>query len=302
MRILHVQNLANIAVYLRDAQRELGHESVVASVWDRANYLNYPEDWRFFRGEDILDKATFFATLFSLVHWAEVVHLHGAFGWRRLLRLMRHMGKTIILHFHGMGNLGRRLGSLAHATLLATPDLKRHCPRGIYLPNAFAPLDPAPPRRQNGTFRVVHAHTLREDLEAVKGTETIRRVVSRIPGAELVEVAGRTHDEALRIYASCDLAVDQLRIGWYGAFALECMSLGIPTLGYVDESHGSGNPVHPVNDRILGETIAAFMDDKALRRRVAEKQRKFVIEVHDPVTIARRVLDIYEDSAAGFDD
>ncbi|MFQ6012584.1 MAG: glycosyltransferase [Thermoplasmata archaeon] len=297
MRILHLNNVANVAVELRDAQRQLGHEARVASLVERATWLNFPEDYRFYPGRGLIEKIAFAGQLLNLVRWADVVHVHGTFSNLDVLRTMRNLGKTMVAHYHGTDvRLGswRSSADLFHAILLSTPDLQEACPSGVYVPNPLTPLEAPPRHRPEGPFRVVHAHVRHAALEKVKGTETIRRILAGIDGAELVEVVGKSHGEALAIYASCDLAVDQLRIGWYGMFALECMSMGIPTLGYVEDPNGLGNPVYPVEDGTLRETIEAFLRDEALRHRVAEKQGRYVREVHDPLTIGRRVLEVYE--------
>lgn len=298
MRILHLNNTANVAVQLRDAQRALGHEAIVVTISGIGNYLNYPEDWRLYPLDGIANKVAFASQVFGLVRWADVVHFHNPY-WPSLIHLLKAMTgrKTFIAHYHGLGSVRRwkLMADSATAMILSTPNLRPHCPRGIYIPNPMKPLEPPTRRRRSGRpMRVVHGHTNPPDLERVKGTITIRNVVNRVPEAELVEVQGRPHQEALRIYETCDVAVDQIRIGWYGMFALECMSMGIPTLGYVDDPYRIGNPVYPVDDFTLGETLEQFVRDEELRRRVGEAQRKHVMRIHDPSSIARKVLEVYE--------
>ncbi len=302
VKILHINNTANVAVQLRDAQRDLGHEATVARITEGGAYLNYAEDWRFYPSRGLFQRAAFAAQLYGLVRWADVVHLHSVV-WPRLVRLVDLMraGRTVVAHYHGTDV---RSGLWKHATgvdaiILATPDLQSYCPGGVYIPSPFKPPEVARPEQGPGEpFRVVHAHTELPDLERVKGTMMIRNVIESIPGVEFVEVVGRSNEEVLGIYASCHLAVDQMRIGWYGTFALECMSMGIPTLGYVEDPQGLGNPVYPVEDTSLGETVEAFMEDDALRSRVAENQRRYVCEFHDPLAVSRRVLEVYEEARA----
>lgn len=302
VKILHINNTANVAVQLRDAQRDLGHEATVARISENGAYLNYAEDWRFYPSRGLVQRAAFATQLYGLVRWADVVHLHSVV-WPRLVQLVGLMGagRTVVAHYHGTdvrSGLWKDAAGV-DAIILATPDLRSYCPGGVYIPSPFKPLDVTGPKRGPGEpFRVAHAHTQRPDLERVKGTMTIRKAIGSIPGVELVEVVGRSHEEALGIYASCHLAVDQMRIGWYGTFALECMSMGIPTLGYVEDPQGLGNPVYPVEDTSLGETVEAFMEDDALRSRVAEDQRRYVRRFHEPLAISRRVLEVYEGARA----
>ncbi len=295
MKILHINNIANVAVQLRDAQRSLGHQVIVATTKEDPTILNFPEDLRF---NPSISRAAFAVQLFSLIRWADVVHLH-SFVWPSLVRLMNPIRKFLrrptVAHYHGSDVRSgdwKTSSRLADAIVLSTPDLKRWCPSGTYIPDPITlPKFLAHPSSQK--FRVVHAHIESADLEGVKGTETIREVVGRIPAAELVEVCNTPHDEALRIYATCHLAIDQLRIGWYGMFALECAAMGIPVLGYVDKSIDEKNWVYPVDDSNLEGTILDFMEDRSLCSSVMKEQRSYASRHHNANRIAHRFLNIY---------
>lgn len=43
------------------------------------------------------------------------------------------------------------------------------------------------------------------------------------------------HDKVHELYEKTDLAVDELLVGWYGAFAVEMMALGKPVVCYIRE-------------------------------------------------------------------
>ena len=74
-------------------------------------------------------------------------------------------------------------------------------------------------------FKIVHAPTDR----ARKGSDAVITACSqlqkKIPGRLQLELRGRNIlcFRAIGIYAQVDLIVDQLRLGWYGAFAVEAM-------------------------------------------------------------------------------
>ena len=50
---------------------------------------------------------------------------------------------------------------------------------------------------------------------------------------ELELVEAKPFWEALQIYGSGDIIVDQLLAGWYGGFAVEAMALGKPVIAYL---------------------------------------------------------------------
>ncbi len=301
MRILHLNNLANVAVELRDAQRRQGHEAVVVNTYKGSLPLNYPDDWRVYDESGLWGRLGYRLTLYHLIRWADVVHAHGGFWHRGIARLMG--GKRFLIHYHGSdvrlsppGEGARRCEGFADRVLLATPDLLEYCPGGLYVPSPFTPLEPA--RRAAGSpIRVVHAYAGHADPEGIKGTATIRGAVEGLAGFEFVEVTGVRHDKALEVFRTCDVAVDQIKIGWYGMFALECMSMGIPTLGKVNAYRVRDapvpNPLVPADAGTLRPALEG-MRDPARRRAVGEAQRAFVLERHDPDRIAAEVLRVYE--------
>lgn len=301
MRILHLNNLANVACELRDAQRRQGHEAIVVNTYKGSLPLNYPDDWRVYDESGLWGRLGYRLTLRHLIGWADVVHAHGGFWHRDLARLSQK--KRFVIHYHGSdvrlsapGVDARRCEAFAGRILLSTPDLLQYCPQGVYIPNPFT-APPLADRVSGGPIRVVHAYAGHQDPEAIKGTTTIRTAVQGLHGFEFIGVTGVRHDKALEVYRTCDVAVDQIKIGWYGMFALECMSMGIPTLGKVNayryREAPVPNPLVPADADTLRSALES-MRDAARRRAVGADQRRFVVERHDPDRIAAEVLRIYE--------
>lgn len=297
MKILHVNNTAGTSVTFRDSQIALGHKAIVAQTFRGALPMNWQEDNRFYGDGDFFGKVAFSMQLAHLVRWADIVHIHGYFPPKGL-RFISWFGKPMLLHFKGTEIRTGKWESMArfgNMILLSTPDLKRKCPDGVYLPNPLV-LHGIKSEPNGTNFRVVNAHASNSHwrLEA-KGTNKIREAVNGISGIEFVEITGKPYDVALRIYSSCNLAIDQLVVGWYGVFAIECMSMGIPTLGYVDTSIKEPNPVYPVTAGNLKDVIQKFIHDKHLLYETGERQQKFVLENHDPMHIAKQTIEYYEE-------
>ncbi len=294
MKILHLNNTAGTSVTFRNAQIVLGHEAIVAQTFRGALPMNSHEDYRFYGDGNYLEKLAFGFQLANLVRWADIVHVHGYFPPKGL-RFISWFGKPMVLHFKGTEVRTGKWKSMArfgNLILLSTPDLKRKCPDGFYLPNPLIPHGIIAKPQTN--FRIVNAHARHKDLNELKGTDIIREVVNSIPGVEFVEITGKPHDIALRMYSSCNLAIDQLVIGWYGLFATECMSMGIPTLGYVDTSIKESNPVYPVTADNLKDTIQKFMRENEFSHEIGQRQRKFVLTKHDPINQAHQTIGFYE--------
>lgn len=199
----------------------------------------------------------------------------------------------------------------ASADLLyaVNPDLLRVLPsRTRFLPYASVdPRDwqPAPGRDETRPVRphLIHAPSHR----GVKGTRYVIAAVERLRREgvpfDFTLVEGLSNAEARRLYATADLAVDQLLAGFYGGFAVELMALAVPVIAYMRHEDIALLPQNIAADlpliqadpdtiyAVLREWLTVRKDD--IRQRGRES-RRFVQRWHDPLEIARGVLADYE--------
>ncbi len=98
------------------------------------------------------------------------------------------------------------------------------------------------------------------------------------------------------------MAIDQINAGWYGGFAVECMSLGIPVISYIRESDLSSIPnlmkiqipiinACPCTIKEVLKRCAQLTDLEYLE--FSERHRNYVQEWHDPDRIALEVVRTY---------
>ncbi len=135
----------------------------------------------------------------------------------------------------------------------------------------------------------------------IKGTAHVEVAVTELQNngidIELVLVEGRSYEESLAIYASCDLAVDQVLIGAYGQFAVEAMALGIPTICYIRDDLRSLYPGDMPIVSATPATLSAVIDDLIRRRaewpELAARGRSYVTEAHDAGRVAAVALRAY---------
>jgi glycosyltransferase involved in cell wall biosynthesis len=83
----------------------------------------------------------------------------------------------------------------------------------------------------NKKLHVVHAPTQRE----AKGSKYIISALDSLKAKypkqiDYILVENVSHQEARRLYQEADLVIDQVLIGWYGAFAVEAMLMGKPVI------------------------------------------------------------------------
>lgn len=190
---------------------------------------------------------------------------------------------------------------------------------GSYLTRRLAPLGPWPeydvvppaivlddwhpsPTEPGEVLRVAHAPSKR----AVKGTEAVLAAVEslRRRGApiELDLIEGVPNAEARKRYAAADLVVDQLRIGWYGMFAIESMALAKPVVVHLDEqgaaeteeAFGLELPLVRADEASIEDVLAGLVEVRAELPELGRRSREYVERVHAHTAVARQVLDIYE--------
>lgn len=119
------------------------------------------------------------------------------------------------------------------------PDLLNFLPENaVFLPYAINEEDIVRKKeyKLNSRIKIIHAPTQR----ACKGTDDILTAIEKIDRLypdtiEFTLIEKIKHEDALKLYQEADLVIDQLRVGWYGGFAMETMCMGIPTIAYINE-------------------------------------------------------------------
>jgi hypothetical protein len=186
---------------------------------------------------------------------------------------------------------------LADRVFFLNPDLREWLPGATFIP--YASVDPRSiqpaPLPERDELVVAHAPSDRQ----VKGTRHVEEAVAKLQQeghpVRLDLIEGVTRDEVLARVAQADVVVDQLLIGWYGAFAVEAMALGRPVLAYIREDEPEDNPFG-AELPIVRTTAAALADDllaldRQRRLELGAAGRRFAERHHDPRQIARTVLD-----------
>ena len=178
-----------------------------------------------------------------------------------------------------------------------------------FLPEGHAPVNVVPlrvdisrftpsyPRAETERIRIVHAPSHR----GVKGSEYVLKAFEelnkRYDNIEFVLVEGKTQEEAFKLYQTADIVVDQLLIGTYGVFAIECMAMGKPVITYIkDEMRDKlpGElPIVSADIHTIGEVLEQLIRDGTLRREKGIAGRKYAEDYHDNRFGAGVLRDIY---------
>ncbi|MDX6505618.1 MAG: hypothetical protein QOG06_262 [Gaiellaceae bacterium] len=321
MKVLHSPiNVAGGPGAISAGLRELGVESTLLVFNER------PFERGFDVNLELRDTSRLSSVPFNLpkqlqaLAWAlrrfDVFHFHAGLTLapeRITLPALRAARKGIVFQSWGSDLRGRSAADVSYlrsagAVIVGSYLTRRLSPRGPWpnydvVPPALVLDDWQPsPVEPGEALRVAHAPSKR----AVKGTDAVLAAVEslRARGApiELDLIEGVPNREARLRYAAADVVVDQLRIGWYGMFAIESMALAKPVVVHLDEgaateteeAFGLELPLVRADESNLEDVLAGLVENRGELPELGRRSRNYVERVHAHTAVARRVLDIYE--------
>ena len=249
-------------------------------------------------------------------------HFGNSIGWNHELFLYRLFHKKIFYEFHGSDIRDiRKFCETSKMEYLPEQDIDEHTKKrnrkickkadGIILhddeliPVYGVPLrvdiqqfTPEYPEEHPEKIRIVHAPSKR----GIKGTQSILEAFDRLKekyqNLEFVLVEGKTQAEAFEIYKTADIIVDQVFVGTYGVFSIECMAMGKPVVCYIDprmwKSYPAELPVVSADKDEVERRIEELILDGKRRRELGMAGRSFVETYHDYRAVAWLLKGIYE--------
>lgn len=190
------------------------------------------------------------------------------------------------------------------------PELGHVVGEGTFMPYANVDVEgqvqfaPAPGRRP----RIVHAPS----NGGIKGTPLVLAALERLKSRfefDLVLIENTPHAEAMKLYESADLAIDQVLAGWYGGFAVELMAMGKPVAAYIREEDRAfvppemwdEMPILRLDPRTLDDDLAAILADPSKLVEHGERSRRYALRWHNPVITAKALSRVYQDPEASLD-
>jgi hypothetical protein len=155
------------------------------------------------------------------------------------------------------------------------------------------------PAPDDDVVRIVHA----PNHPHYKGTRFVVDAVERLRAdgerVELVLVQGVRSDEARRLYERAHVVVDQLLIGAYAQFAIECMALGRPVVCYLNPRFAVHHPeweeapiVNATPETVLDE-LRRLVRDRELRLELGRRGPEYVRRHHSLAAVGRQLDAVY---------
>jgi hypothetical protein len=198
---------------------------------------------------------------------------------------------------------------LADQVFYLNPELGHYVSTGQFLPYANVQVETIRPESGSERARPLVLHAPSDPT--VKGTALIEAALGELADRfdfEYVAVRNRPHDEAMRLYRTADLVIDQVLAGWYGGFAVELMAMGKPVACYIRDPDLDFVPaamrrdlpllrIHPSN---LAGDLAVIFRHRDKWREWGEQGRKFVLKWHNPHRIAAAMVAAYRHPQSHF--
>ena len=145
--------------------------------------------------------------------------------------------------------------------------------------------------------KILHAPS----KQRIKGTIYIEQAIEKLKRKgllfEYIRVEGLNNNEAMQLYSTADIIVDQLLIGSYGIFACEGMALGKPVVCYIQDSltdtYPNGFPIVNANPDTIEEVLEELILSPEKRYNIGLKSRDYVERIHDIKVVAKRLIGVY---------
>jgi glycosyltransferase involved in cell wall biosynthesis len=294
MNILHVgNNICGIPNTFKRAENLAGHNAkVISFVPDPQGHISdydFNEPSRFRRLLILLSLASSYETF---------IFTSDSLIWGFDILLWKLLGKKVAIQYHGSevrGTGNRFFHKFSDALFVSTPDLCDDVTGAIWLPNPIFVED----YKQHYSIGAIisHAPTNRE----IKGTENIIQAYNnakkKFPIITLDLVEGVSQKEALEQYRKSTIVIDQLKIGWYGMVALECMAMKVPVMCYIRndlEAVIACTGFTPIwytsMEHISNDLITVLSMQYSIIDVHGEEGYEYVKKVHDPKTIVDKML------------
>lgn len=333
LRVLQgTMEIANQMNVLSKGLQSLGILSKTLSYYDF--YLGYSSDYTWNLAKEQNDKnlnARLKKLTNKLMSQYNIFHFH--FGTtltldRTDLEMLNRANKSLFMQHWGSEvrfySQARKLNPYAKAKVMNEESIKyrlerlsrhiRHCfvadrelheyvknfYENVYIIPSMIDLSMYQPE-ENTTLHpkplIVHAPTSQE----IKGTKYILQAVEHLKSHyefDFQLVHGMSHKEAMEIYRKADIIIDQLHIGSYGLFAVECMAMGKPVIcwisDYMQDNYPEDLPIISANPDNVVNKLEYVLQNQDMLPEIGRQGRKYVERYHDMLTNSKKTLRIYE--------
>ena len=231
--------------------------------------------------------------------------LDGGLGFLRngkIVKALKKRNKKIAILY--LGSDVRARGVLSHieelANIIFTTEFDHTFihPKVQYVPFPFE-VDKFKKKEilKNNKLTICHAPTRRY----LKGTDYLLKAVNALKGKfdfNFLLIENQPHKEVLKIKEQkCDVLVDQLTdLGGfgYGMNSMECFSMGIPSITYINPQYDNFLKVHPfisANKDNIKEVLEKILTNPTILLKKSAESRKWVVKEHNYINVSKFMLE-----------
>ena len=306
MKVLHLNNPAQVATNLVKAQRELGIEANLAVTSTKGWHTNFDHNLSKIDTSSIKGKMNVGKKLYDLIKECDILHYHGqavSQGYRDLVMWSGIMGKPVILHHHGSEirnkDYPKFASHLVKYRYVSTPDLLKFVPDAEWLPNPTDLKDLKYSETNiSGPLRIMHAPTNRD----IKNTTAVEAAISKIKNeglnVQFTLVENIQHSDLISQISKHDLIIDWVNpdFGIYGVFSIESMALGRPVICSLTDSlyEKYDLPIISINPANLADKITELYKNRNMLLEIGKASHDFVQKHHNPIESAKVVMERYK--------
>lgn len=250
------------------------------------------------------------------------------------IAILRKMGKKIVMSYWGCDSRRRSIGlkfahnickvcpktdcheafkerkiayfaKMADLQIIHAPESFDYVPGATLVPilidtNKWRPLK-SKKNSNSDIIKIMHSVWNLSVRGDTKGTVEVKKAVETLQKegykVDFLFFDQKSNKEMPKLYAQADIVVEQLRIGWHGATALEAMACGKPVITYLRPDlikYMPDIPIVSANPRTITDVLRKLVKDKKLREELGKKGRVYAVKHHDSQKIAQQMLEIYK--------
>ncbi|MBW1804258.1 MAG: hypothetical protein JRJ85_26440, partial [Deltaproteobacteria bacterium] len=229
----------------------------------------------------------------------DVYQLDGGLGFYRdgrIIRQLKEKGKKIICCYTGSDLRTRgvipEIDKVSDVNMTVEFDHLRFHPDIHHVPFPLE-LSQFPPssKTEGEKIRIGHAPTHRE----AKGSHMIIPIVKKLEKAypvQLILIEGLPYTQALSEKSTCHIFIDQIGNLGYGINGIEALAMTIPTCSSLAPGFEEAYPAHPffkIDEKNLEKILILLIQDPKLRKEKGKAGSKWVKEIHDPISVVRKI-------------
>ena len=159
-------------------------------------------------------------------------------------------------------------------------------------------------RSKRKKIKIVHSPTSRDFKGSKYILDALNILQDKYAHVEVSIIENLPHTQALELYKESDLVIDQVLIGWYGAFGVEVMKMGKPLAVYIREDDLKFIPLDMAQDLMetvinitpfnIVEKLSLYIENENLLEDKAKAGLEYSNKWHNPMYVAGIVQSVYE--------